>query len=129
MVALILVVDDDEPVRVMLARLLTTAGYQVHACANAAEARAWLESNEPDLLVTDIVMPGDSGIELRRFVSQRYPHVPAILISGYSAEEPAEFAARQPDTVFIPKPFTADELLELVERMLPEEKLPRRTRS
>ncbi|GIW14393.1 MAG: hypothetical protein KatS3mg063_0246 [Tepidiforma sp.] len=118
MAATILVVDDDDPVRVMLARLLRTHGFTVLQAAHAAEARAILEREQVDLVVSDIVMPGESGIELRRAVLEQRPEVPFILISGYSAEGPAEFAARTPRTIFVQKPFAADQFLRLVEATL-----------
>lgn len=114
----ILVVDDDDPVRVMLARLLRTQGYEVRQAAGAREARAAIEETRPDLVISDIVMPGESGIELRRDIGQRWPALPVILISGYSAEGPAEFAARTPKTSFVQKPFAADQLLSLVQQVL-----------
>lgn len=114
----ILVVDDDDPVRVMLARLLRTQGYTVLQAAHASEARAILDGKRPDLVISDIVMPGESGIELRRGILERWPEIPVILISGYSAEGPAEFAARTPNTTFVQKPFAADHFLTLVERTL-----------
>jgi DNA-binding NtrC family response regulator len=113
-----LVVDDDDPVRVMLARLLRTQGYEVHQAANAREARKAIEASRPDLVISDIVMPGESGIELRRAIAQHWPGLPVILISGYSAEGPAEFAARTANTTFVQKPFAADQLLSLVEQVL-----------
>jgi DNA-binding NtrC family response regulator len=116
--AMILVVDDDDPVRVMLARLLRTHGYTVLQAAHASEARAILEMQPVDLVVSDIVMPGESGIDLRRAMLERYPELPFILISGYSAEGPAEFAARAPRTVFVQKPFAAEQFLSLVEAAL-----------
>lgn len=114
----ILVVDDDDPVRVMLARLLRTQGYAVSQAANAESARESLDAQRPDLVITDIVMPGESGIELRRTIAGRWPDLPVILISGYSAEGPAEFAARTPNTTFVQKPFAADHFLTLVEQTL-----------
>lgn len=116
----ILVVDDDDPVRVMLARLLRTQGYSVLQAANAREARAVIEQNELGLVISDIVMPGESGIELRREISRRWPELPVMLISGYSAEGPAEFAARTPNTLFVQKPFAADQILGLVEQVFGE---------
>lgn len=113
----ILVVDDDDPVRVMLARLLRTQGYSVLQATNAGEARAVIEQHELGLVISDIVMPGQSGIELRREITRRWPELPVILISGYSAEGPAEFAARTPNTLFVQKPFAADQLLGLVEQV------------
>ncbi|MEO8540274.1 MAG: response regulator [bacterium] len=116
--ATILVVDDDDPVRVMLARLLRTQGYSVLQAAHANEARALLDTHRPDLVISDIVMPGESGIELRRSILERWPDIPVILISGYSAEGPAEFAARTANTMFVQKPFAADQFLSLVEQTL-----------
>jgi len=116
--ATILVVDDDDPVRVMLARLLRTHGHDVRQAANAAEARTILDDGRPDLVISDIVMPGESGIELRRGILDRWPGLPVILISGYSAEGPAEFAARTPDTIFVQKPFAPDQFLALIEQTL-----------
>ncbi|PFG73158.1 response regulator [Tepidiforma thermophila] len=118
MAATILVVDDDDPVRVMLARLLRTHGFTVLQAAHAAEARAILEREPVDLVISDIVMPGESGMELRRAVLETRPDLPFILISGYSAEGPAEFAARTPRTIFVQKPFAADQFLRLVEATL-----------
>ena len=120
----ILVVDDDDPVRVMLARLLRTQGYSVSQAANAEEARESLDLQRPDLVISDIVMPGESGIELRRTIAERWPELPVILISGYSAEGPAEFAARTANTIFVQKPFAADHFLTLVERTLADATAP-----
>ena len=120
MTATILVVDDDDPVRVMLARLLRTQGYRVLQAAHANEARALLDTQRPDLVISDIVMPGESGIELRRSILERWPEIPVILISGYSAEGPAEFAARTVNTMFVQKPFAADQFLALVSQTLAE---------
>jgi len=111
---LILVVDDDDAVRVMLSRLLRTQGYTVLQASHAREVRAILAEQRPDLVISDIVMPGESGIELRRHMARNWPEIPVILISGYSPEGPAEFAARNPNTIFVQKPFAADDLLALV---------------
>lgn len=116
--AAILVVDDDDPVRVMLARLLRTQGYAVIQAKDAETAREALDAQRPDLVISDIVMPGESGIELRRTIAGLWPELPVILISGYSAEGPAEFAARTPKTTFVQKPFAADHFLALVEQTL-----------
>ncbi|MEO6042444.1 MAG: response regulator [Tepidiformaceae bacterium] len=116
--AAILVVDDDDPVRVMLARLLRTQGYAVSQAKDAETAREALDAQRPDLVISDIVMPGESGIELRRTIAGLWPELPVILISGYSAEGPAEFAARTPKTTFVQKPFAADHFLALVKQTL-----------
>ncbi len=102
----------------MLSRLLRSQGYVVWLAANVETARTQLEKQQPDLIVTDIVMPGESGIELRRWVAARWPELPVILISGYSAEGPAEFASRTPGTKFLQKPFAADTLTATVAEVL-----------
>lgn len=114
----ILIVDDDDPVRLMLARLLRIQGYAVLQAASAAQARRTLDQQRPDLVISDIVMPGESGIELRRGIADAWPELPVILISGYSAEGPAEFAARTANTAFVQKPFAAEQLLALVRQTL-----------
>ena len=118
MPAVILIIDDDDPVRVMLGRLLRMQGYSVLQASNASEAYAILEQHHVELVISDIVMPGESGIELRRVLSDRLPDLPVILMSGYSAEGPAEFAARTPRTAFVQKPFSAEQLLALIESVL-----------
>ncbi|MFN0148665.1 MAG: response regulator [Dehalococcoidia bacterium] len=115
---MILVVDDDEAVRTMLARLLRTQGYTVVQASSASDALSYVEIQQPDLVISDIVMPGESGIELRRTLARSWPALPVILMSGYSAEGPAEFAARTPLTAFVQKPFAADGLLALVRETL-----------
>jgi len=114
----VLAVDDDAAVRGMLARLLRSRGYTVLQATDSMDARKQLQRQRVDLVISDIVMPGESGIELRRAILKGWPELPVILVSGYSADAPAEFAARTPNTEFMQKPFAADQLLALVARML-----------
>ena len=111
---IILVVDDDDSVRTMLARLLKTAGHEIVQAKSVAAAREAIAEQEVEVIVSDIVMPGDSGIDLRRWLAEHHPSVPVILTSGYSPDGPAEFAAQIPGTWFLQKPFGADELLGLI---------------
>ncbi len=114
----ILVVEDEEPVRIMLGRLLRSQGYNVMLAANASEARTVLSRLRPEMVVTDIIMPGENGIELRRVIASDWPEIPVLLISGFSDDGPAEFAARMPNTAFLPKPFAAEHFLAIVAQML-----------
>lgn len=104
----------------MLARLLETRGYTLLQASNAAAAKEQCDKQRPDLVVSDIVMPGASGIDLRRELSERWPDLPVILISGFSSDGPAEFAAGTPHTQFLQKPFAAERLLEIVAEALEE---------
>ena len=98
----------------MLARLLRAAGHDVLQARSGAAARETLATEPVELIVSDIVMPGDSGIDLRKWLSEYHSSVPVILTSGFSPDAPAEFAAGIPGTWFLQKPFGAGELLKLI---------------
>jgi PAS domain S-box-containing protein len=84
----VLLVEDNTSVRNMLGRVLDEYGYRVTSVPSAADALAWCESENrlPDLLVTDVVMPGMNGAELLDIVSQKWPQVRVLLMSGYTAD-------------------------------------------
>lgn len=114
----VLVVDDDRSVRILIARILATATRTISQAANILEAQQMAERLRPDLVVADVVMPGGSGLDLRRSFSSRFPGVPVILISGYSPDQVAEFVAQTPATLFLPKPFSIADLSRLVDKVL-----------
>ena len=113
----ILVVDDEELLRLNAADLLEDNGYAVIEAANAEDALRRLE-RRPDvrLLFTDIQMPGRiDGIELARLVHERWPHILLVMTSGQEQPSRAEI----PDEGrFIAKPYRAGELLGQVNKML-----------
>src|SRR3954470_13363890 len=81
----VLVVDDDEIVRTTTARILTRAGYSVSEAASAGEAVARCESADAfDLVLSDVVMPGQSGYDLARAVRVMSPRTAVVLVSGYT---------------------------------------------
>ena len=108
----VLVVDDEAALRKVTSRILEKNGHQVHAVADAAEALAEIEKDPLafDVVLTDIVMPHMSGIELVKELRRRGHRIRAVYMSGYSTDVIA--AQGQPDGPLIEKPFTADELLE-----------------
>mgnify|MGYP000910526069 CR=1 FL=1 len=114
MTALILVLDDDPPLRALLTRLLRGEGYEAIQADSAREARRLMASHRVDLVISDVSMPGESGIAFRRALAHEHPDLPVILMSGFSSEDPVEFAARTPRTVFVPKPFPAVGMSTLV---------------
>ena len=113
----ILLVEDEAVVRKFAARLLRGAGYRVLTAGDGREALRILEANEGDrpldLLITDLVMPGLSGLELARRVRGECPGLPVLFMSGYSEYEgaPGEDLI---DGNLLPKPFTAEALLAKV---------------
>ena len=108
---LILVVDDDDTIRDTLYELISEE-YSCHAAKTAEEALTWLETQEYDVVLTDISMPGLSGLELLVHVRQKYPRTPVIIISGISDQEHAQGLMRLGAYNYLLKPFQ----LELVEK-------------
>jgi two-component system phosphate regulon response regulator OmpR len=108
----ILVVDDDERLRRLLVRYLTDHGFRVTAAADAAEARASLRSLRPDLMVLDVTMPGETGLELVDDLRRNGdPELPVLLLTARGAPEDriAGFEAGADD--YLGKPFDPYELV------------------
>ena len=123
----LLVVDDDERLRALLQRYLSTNGYRVSAAADAAQARALMKSMEFDLLILDVMMPGESGLELTQSV-RRESSVPILMLTARG--DPADRIAGldQGADDYLPKPFEPRELLlrvnSLLRRVAPPEATP-----
>ena len=116
----ILVVEDDTTVRHLLVETLRGGGYSLLSAASAEEAAQLLkERREPlDLLLTDIVMTGMSGIKLAALVKEQRPETRVILMSGYTDNVLEQHGVRQDDPLFIQKPLGAQELLTRVRKVL-----------
>lgn len=118
--AVILLVEDEAPVRAFAARALRLRGHSVLEAATAEEALTLLEDPglHVDVFVTDVVMPGLDGPGwVRRALEQR-PAVRTVFISGYAEEALADMQARVPNSVFLPKPFSLAALTETVQAQL-----------
>lgn len=115
-VARVLVVEDQPDLRELLRLLLEEEGLEVQEAAGVAAALQIIEGEgrRPDLVITDLVMPGLSGHELVRRMRARWPEIPVLVISGYSDEE-APAGVR-----LLRKPFSADQLTKMVGRILQE---------
>ncbi|PWU06750.1 MAG: hypothetical protein C5B51_11605 [Terriglobia bacterium] len=107
---LILLVDDDAEVRQLARTILERGGYTVVAAENGAQALTLLQDIRPGLLLTDIVMPGMTGLTLAARMHRRLPGVPALFISGFADE----FADELSGAVCLNKPFTPAQLLASV---------------
>ncbi len=113
----VLVVDDDERLRRLLARYLGENGFRVTAAENAAEARARLEFLEPDVMVVDVSMPGESGLQLTESLRHQRD-IPVMLLTARGAPEDriAGFEAGADD--YLPKPFDPRELVLRIRALL-----------
>ena len=116
----VLLVEDEAPVRAFASRALRLRGYTVLEAENAEAALKTLEDPTlaVDVFVTDVVMPGMDGPSWVRLALQTRPHVRVIFVSGYAEESLAEGQARIPNSVFLPKPFSLSDLTETVQGQL-----------
>jgi two-component system, cell cycle sensor histidine kinase and response regulator CckA len=114
-VGTVLIVEDEPAVRDMTTQLLQRAGYDVLAVAHGTEAiNAAASADRIDVLVTDVVMPGMSGIELAEQMMDRYPAIAVVLLSGYTAETLDLKRVTARGATFVPKPISANQLLQAV---------------
>ncbi|HUN51070.1 MAG TPA: response regulator [Candidatus Sulfotelmatobacter sp.] len=106
----LLVVDDDTRLRGLLRKYLSDRGYRVTAAADAAEARARLQGLSFDLLILDLMLPGESGLELARDL-RKSSSVPILMLTamGEAADRIAGLQSGADD--YLPKPFEPEELL------------------
>jgi DNA-binding NtrC family response regulator len=114
----VLVVDDDRAVRTVIEVLLPKAGYDVAAASSAHEAVDLLEHRAFDLVLTDVRMPGASGIELLERIRKRWPDTVVVVMTGYSSVEDAVAAMKAGAADYVIKPVGRDELLLVLQRAL-----------
>jgi two-component system cell cycle sensor histidine kinase/response regulator CckA len=116
----VLLVEDEDAVRLFGSRALRNQGYQVIEARSAENALELLRSApQVDVLVTDVVMPGMDGASLAKIVREERPSIRVILMSGYSEDvAPAELAAGQDGIYFLPKPFSLKQLAGMVKEAL-----------
>lgn len=114
----ILVVDDEENVRVLFSRILQKEGYQVECASSGSEAIEKLANNSFDLVVTDLKMNGIDGLDVVRKGKTVNQTMPFILISGYGTNQTAGTAAREGADMFLMKPIEITELKLAVKKAL-----------
>ncbi|MBC7656642.1 MAG: nitrogen regulation protein NR(I) [Frankiaceae bacterium] len=115
------VVDDDRAVRFVLAEALRDAGYRVHSFDSAKAALDGLETEAlPDLVYTDVRMPGMDGLAFLDILKAQHPQLPVIVMSAYTDIASTAGAFRGGAHEFLSKPFDLDDAIALAERALPE---------
>ncbi len=114
----VLVVDDSEETVELIKRNLEASGYQVYPANNVQDALAFLESVDIDLVITDLKMPGQNGIQLIRHVSENYKGVGVLVITGFPSIEGAVESIKIGAEEYLVKPFTDEELFRSVDRVV-----------
>ncbi len=114
------IIDDDRSIRWVFEKALTRENIAFKAFASAREAMAALESEAPQVIVSDIRMPGESGLELLQLAKARHPSLPVIIMTAYSDLESAVTAFQGGAYEYLPKPFDVDHAVELIRRAMDE---------
>ncbi len=113
--AKILIVDDEDIVLKSCLRVLQKLDYEIETAYSGQTALDNLEKNKYDIVVTDLMMPGMDGMQLLKEIKKRYPEVMVITLTGYATVETARQALKAGAFDYIPKPFTPDELRNVIE--------------
>jgi two-component system, NtrC family, nitrogen regulation response regulator GlnG len=114
----ILIADDDGAIRTVLDQALGRAGYEVRSTANAATLWRWIGDGQGDLVITDVVMPDENGLDLLPRIKKMRPDLPVIVMSAQSTILTAIKAAERGAHEYLPKPFDLKELVNVVQRAL-----------
>jgi two-component system, NtrC family, nitrogen regulation response regulator GlnG len=114
----VLVADDDRSIRTVLTQALGRSGYQVRTTGNAATLWRWVEEGEGDLVITDVVMPDENGLDLIPRIRRVRPDLRVVVMSAQSTLMTAVKATQRGAFEYLPKPFDLQELLAVVARAL-----------
>jgi two-component system nitrogen regulation response regulator GlnG len=114
------VIDDDRSIRWVIEKALTREGIAYQSFATAQEGLDALETSQPQVVISDIRMPGTSGIEFMQKVKEKLPSTPVIIMTAYSDLDSAVAAFQGGAFEYLPKPFDVDHAVELIRRALNE---------
>ncbi len=117
-VANVLVIDDEVGMREGCRRVLVPKGFQVTTAEHGVEGLRKLREGSFDLVLLDVMMPGMSGLEVMDRIHEHDPNIVCVMITGFATVDLAAQAMKQGAREFLPKPFSSDELLEVVHRGL-----------
>jgi len=114
----VLIADDDRSIRTVLTQALGRSGYQVRATSSAATLWRWVEDGEGDVVITDVIMPDENGLDLVPRIRRIRPELPVIVMSAQSTLTTAVQATQRGAFYYLPKPFDLADLLSVVDRAL-----------
>lgn len=114
----VLIVDDEEIVRVSCRRILVPEGYEVKSAGSAVEGLAILADGPIDVVLTDLKMPDIDGIEVLRKVKEEWPDIEVIMITGYQTINTAVEAITLGAFDYIEKPFTPSAIVEAIDKAI-----------
>lgn len=118
----ILVIDDEDIVRISCERILTPEGYEVKTTRNADDGFRMLQEECFDVVLTDLKMPDIDGIEVLRRIKQDWPEIEVIMITGYQTITTAVQAIKLGAFDYIEKPFTPDSIISAIAKAVEQKK-------
>jgi CheY-like chemotaxis protein len=123
----IMVVDDDPVIATLVVRLLRSAGYKPAAVQSPDEALQLAEAFLPDLIISDLQMPGLDGAQFCDLLksSPVTRHIPVVFLSGHADSRNLQLTTLSGSAAFVAKPFQSDRLLETIHRVLKAHSCPR----
>ena len=119
----VLIVDDEEQMRELLAKVLEKNGYQVTTAGDGGQALTLLEKEPMDLVVTDVRMPGLDGMEALKAIKELNPEIVVIIMTAFGSIDQAVQAVKEGAYDYINKPFKIDEMLLTIKKALEERRL------
>jgi DNA-binding NtrC family response regulator len=117
-------VVDDEGIVLESCRRVLVDRFEVITASSADTALDVLRREPVEMILLDIKMPGKDGMSLLKEVKEKWPNIPVIVMSGYATTETVEQVSRTEAATFIAKPFTPDELVEVVAKVIGKEGKP-----
>jgi len=114
----ILVADDDAAIRTVLDQALSRAGFEVRTAANAATLWEWVTAGDGDLVITDVIMPDENGLDLIPRIKKIRPNLRIVVMSAQTTMMTAVKATEQGAFEYLPKPFDLDNVISVVRRGL-----------
>ena len=114
----ILIAEDDPAIRSLLGDILSDEGYCVETAVDGRIAVDMVAKSPPDLLITDLLMPGLTGWSVLARVRRQAPHLPILVISGAMTGVPPDTAVLPNHTIFLSKPIMISQLLTAIEQLL-----------
>lgn len=116
----ILFIDDEEILVKTMSRLLEKQGYQVYTVKNGVDAQVLIEEEDFDLIISDIRMPGQNGVEtvksIQKFLRNKKGEIPVIFITGFADEKMENEAKKLKPIAYLAKPFDAKELVQIIQQ-------------
>ena len=112
------VADDDEAIRLILEESLSSSGFETKSFSSGEELIKELDASQPDLIITDVQMPGMLGYDLLKHINNNYEDIPVIIMTAFADMQAAVESFGGGAFEYLPKPFDLEEATEIINRAL-----------